>query len=94
MADVVATNMTILVVGGGTKVSLNATFSKTSAAPGQFSVEVYQVQINKKYSAKFNIPVLYYSQRMVVAYGATAKEAGLDGNIVRATKLEEIAAKK
>jgi len=27
-------------------------------------------------------------------YGASAKEAGLDGNIVRATKLEETAAKK
>ena len=57
-------------------------------------VEVYQGQINKKYGTKFNIPVLYYSQLMAVAYGATAKEAGLDGNIVRATKLEEIAAKK
>jgi len=31
---------------------------------------------------------------MAVAYGANAKEAGLDGNIVRATRLEEIAAKK
>jgi hypothetical protein len=30
---------------------------------------------------------------MAVAYGANAKEAGLDGNIIRATKLEEIAAK-
>ena len=60
----------------------------------QMNVEVYQSQINKKYGTKFNIPVLYYSQLMAVAYGATAKEAGLDGNIVRATKLEEIAAKK
>jgi heterodisulfide reductase subunit B len=31
---------------------------------------------------------------MTVAYGGSAKEAGLDGNIVRATQLEEIAAKK
>ncbi|MCR4303195.1 MAG: hypothetical protein NUV63_03060 [Gallionella sp.] len=34
----------------------------------------------------------YYSQLMAVAYGASAKEAGLDGNIVRATQLEKIAA--
>ena len=60
----------------------------------QMNTEVYQGQINKKYGTKFNIPVLYYSQLMTVAYGGTAKEAGLDGNIIRATKLEEIAAKK
>ena len=29
-----------------------------------------------------------------MAYGANAKEAGLDGSIVRATRLEETAAKK
>ena len=34
-----------------------------------------------------------YSQLMTVAYGGTAKEAALDGNINRATKLEEITAK-
>ena len=60
----------------------------------QMNVEVYQDQINKKYGTKFKIPVTYYSQLMAVAYGSSAKEAGLDGNIVRAGKLEEIAAKK
>jgi cation diffusion facilitator CzcD-associated flavoprotein CzcO len=51
MTDVVATNETILVVGGGIS-------------------------------------------GMTVAYGGNAKEAGLDGNIIRATKLEEVAAGK
>lgn len=37
--------------------------------------------------------VVYYSQLMAVAYGANATDAGLDGNIIRAIKLEEIAAK-
>lgn len=59
----------------------------------QMNVEVYQGQINKRYGTKFNIPVTYYSQLMAVAYGGSAKEAGLDGNIVRATKLEELAGK-
>jgi heterodisulfide reductase subunit B len=59
----------------------------------QMNVEVYQGQINKKYNTKFKIPVVYYSQLMAVAYGSNAKEAGLDGNIIRATRLEEIAAK-
>jgi heterodisulfide reductase subunit B len=59
----------------------------------QMNVEVYQGQINKRYGTKFKIPVTYYSQLMAVAYGASAKEAGLDGNIVRATQLEELAAR-
>ncbi|WP_298134169.1 CoB--CoM heterodisulfide reductase iron-sulfur subunit B family protein [Acidiferrobacter sp.] len=59
----------------------------------QMNVEVYQGQINKRYGTKFNIPVAYYSQLMAVAYGASAKEAGLNGQIIRAPRLEEIAAK-
>lgn len=59
----------------------------------QMNVEIYQGQINKKQGTKFNIPVVYYSQLMAVAYGATSKEAGLDGNIIRATQLDAIAGK-
>ncbi|HHC73249.1 MAG TPA: heterodisulfide reductase [Thiotrichales bacterium] len=59
----------------------------------QMNVEVYQGQINQKYNTKFEIPVVYYSQLMSVAYGAGVKEAGLDGQVIRATKLEEIAKK-
>jgi heterodisulfide reductase subunit B len=59
----------------------------------QMNVEVYQGQINKKFGKKYNIPVTYYSQLMAVAYGHDGKASGLDGNIVRATKLEEIASK-
>ncbi len=57
----------------------------------QMNVEIYQEQINKTYSTKFKMPVTYYSQLMTVAYGGTGKEAGLDGQIIRAKKLEEIA---
>ncbi len=59
----------------------------------QANTEVYQGQINKKYGTKFNMPVLYYSQLMTLAYGGTAKEAALDGNVIKARKLEEFAAK-
>lgn len=55
--------------------------------------EVYQGQITKRYGTKFNIPVTYYSQLMAVTYGGTAKEAGLDEQVIRARTLEEIAAK-
>ena len=37
--------------------------------------------------------VTYYSQLLTVAYGGYVKEAGLNGNIIRAKKLEEIASK-
>ncbi|HHB12304.1 MAG TPA: heterodisulfide reductase [Chromatiales bacterium] len=59
----------------------------------QMNVEVYQDQINQKYGTKFHIPVVYYSTLMAVAYGKSAKEAGLDGHIVPAKQLEEIASK-
>jgi len=60
----------------------------------QANVEVYQGQINQRHGTKFNIPVLYYSQLMTLAYGGSAKEAGLDGQVIRAPKLEALAAKK
>jgi heterodisulfide reductase subunit B len=59
----------------------------------QANVEIYQSEINKKQGTKFNIPVVYYSQLMTVAYGGSAKEAGLDGQLIKADKLETIAAK-
>jgi heterodisulfide reductase subunit B len=59
----------------------------------QANVEVYQSEINRKHGTKFKVPVVYYSQLMAVAYGSTAKEAGLDGQLIRAEKLEAIANK-
>jgi heterodisulfide reductase subunit B len=59
----------------------------------QMNVEIYQDSINKNYKTKFNMPVTYYSQLMTVAYGGSAKEAGLDGQVIRAKQLEDIAAK-
>jgi heterodisulfide reductase subunit B len=60
----------------------------------QANVEIYQGEVNKRFGTKFNIPVMYYSQLITIAYGGTAQEAALDGQLVRATKLEEIANKK
>ena len=59
----------------------------------QMNVEVYQEQINKKYGTRFKIPVTYYSTLMSVAFGRSAKDAALKGQIIPAKKLEEIAAK-
>ena len=59
----------------------------------QANVEIYQSEINKKQGTKFNMPVVYYSQLMTVAYGGSAQQAGLDGQLIRAEKLEKIAGK-
>jgi len=59
----------------------------------QMNVEVYQDQINAKYKTKFDMPVVYYSQLMSVAYGKGVQDSGLNGQVIRAKKLEDIASK-
>lgn len=59
----------------------------------QANVEIYQDQINAKYGTKFNMPVVYYSQLISVAYGRNASDSALNGQIIKAKKLEDLAAK-
>ena len=59
----------------------------------QMNVEVYQDQINATYGTKFKMPVVYDSTLMAVAYGHSAREAALDGQISPAKQLDELAAK-
>ncbi len=59
----------------------------------QMNVEVYQGQINDTHGTKFDMPVLYYSQLMSVAFGRSAKDAALNGQIIKSKQLEEIAGK-
>ena len=60
----------------------------------QANVEVYQSEINRRQGTKLAMPVTYYSQLMTVAYGGTAKEAGLDGHLIAPTQLTAIADRK
>ncbi len=58
----------------------------------QTNVEMYQDAINKQYGTSFNIPVVFYSQLMAVAFGMDAKKgASLQRNTIRAEKLEKMA---
>jgi len=57
------------------------------------NVEIYEDEINSKFGSKFDMPVVYYSQLNSVAYGRSAADAALDGQIIKAENLEEIAAK-
>ncbi len=59
----------------------------------QMNVEVYQGQINDTHGTKFDMPVLYYSQLMSVAFGRSAKDAALNGQVIKSKQLEEIANK-
>ena len=59
----------------------------------QMNVELYQEQINRRYGTRFHMPVAYYSTLMAVAYGKDARQAGLDGHVIRARKLEAVAGK-
>lgn len=85
MTDVVATNETVLVVGGG--------ISGVTACMSNERRDLSGPNKQNLFKTKFNMPVMYYSQLMTVAYGGSAKEAGLDGHVIRAKQLEEIAAK-
>jgi heterodisulfide reductase subunit B len=57
----------------------------------QMNVEVYQDQINETYSTKFKMPVVYYSTLMAVAFGRSAADAALGGQVIPAKQLEELA---
>ena len=60
----------------------------------QTNVEMYQDAINKKYGTSFNIPVVFYSQLMAVAFSMDAKrDAALGRNMIRSDKLEGMAKK-
>ncbi len=60
----------------------------------QTNVEMYQDAINKEFGTDFNIPVVFYSQLMAVAFGMDGKkDAALHQNMIKSEKLEEIARK-
>ncbi len=60
----------------------------------QQNVEMYQDAVNKKFGTDHNMPVVFYSQLMAVAFGMDPNtHAALDQNIIAATKLEKMAKK-
>ncbi|MBC8338163.1 MAG: hypothetical protein H8E39_05685 [Alphaproteobacteria bacterium] len=53
---------------------------------------MFQDAVNKKYGTDYNIPVMFFSQLMTVAFGMDAsKDACLDRNTIRSEKLEKMA---
>lgn len=52
----------------------------------QTNLDVYQGRINKKFKSKFDIPILFFTQLMGVAFGIEDKVLGLEKCIVSAEK--------
>ena len=57
----------------------------------QMNVAVYQDQLNETYGTKLQMPVVHYSTLMSVAFGRSGKDSALDGQVIPAKQLEDIA---
>jgi heterodisulfide reductase subunit B len=53
----------------------------------QLNLDAYQASINKTYGTTFNLPIVYFTQLMGVAFGMDSKNLGLTQCIVPATAL-------
>jgi len=58
----------------------------------QANVEIYQSEINKKQGTRFACQWCITRQLMSVAYGGSAKQAGLDGHVIQPKRLQDIGA--
>ncbi len=62
----------------------------TSCPLCQQNVEMYQDAVNKKFGTQHEIPVVFYSQLMAVAFGLDPNtDDALDQNVIRAEKLKK-----
>jgi len=53
----------------------------------QLNLDAYQTAINKKYGTSFNLPIVYFTQLMGIAFGLDTKDLGLNDCIVPATQV-------
>ncbi|HDQ25900.1 MAG TPA: disulfide reductase, partial [bacterium] len=52
----------------------------------QLNLEAYQSKLSRKYKEDLNIPILYFTQLMGVAFGIDPKKLGIDRNFINADK--------
>ena len=53
----------------------------------QTNLDAYQSRVNKKFKTNFNLPVLFFTQLMGVAFGLSEKELGLKTGVVPSERL-------
>jgi heterodisulfide reductase subunit B len=51
----------------------------------QMNLDAFQASINKTYGTNFNLPIVYFTQLMGIAFGMKSKDLGLTQGIVPAT---------
>ena len=59
----------------------------------QTRIEFYEDEISAKFDSNFEMPVVYYGQLTSVACGRSVEDSAADDQLVKAGKLEEVAAK-
>ncbi|MGA2667867.1 MAG: CoB--CoM heterodisulfide reductase iron-sulfur subunit B family protein [Ignavibacteria bacterium] len=52
----------------------------------QMNLEGYQGLINKKYNTNYNMPILFFTQVLGLAFGLNEKELGIDKNLTESIK--------
>ncbi|MBF8274470.1 MAG: heterodisulfide reductase subunit B [Magnetococcales bacterium] len=57
----------------------------------QLNLEVYQGKINQLFGTSYNIPILYYSQLMVLSWGGSWNDAALHQQVVQPDVLKKFA---
>jgi heterodisulfide reductase subunit B len=64
----------------------------------QMNLDVFQPQVNRMFKTDFNIPILYFTQLMGLAFGMTEKELGFGSEVVSAgaalKKISDVAPEK
>jgi heterodisulfide reductase subunit B len=63
----------------------------TSCPMCQVNLECYQAQVNQEYGTRFNVPVVYFTQLIGLAFGVPGKKLGIGSEIVSATPLAPFA---
>jgi heterodisulfide reductase subunit B len=53
----------------------------------QTNLDAYQSRVNKKFKTHYNLPVLFFTQLMGIAFGLGEKELGIKNSIVSAEKV-------
>jgi heterodisulfide reductase subunit B len=53
----------------------------------QMNLEAYQDEINKVYSTKYNLPILFFTQVLGLAFGFSDSELGIDKNLTDRIKI-------
>ena len=53
----------------------------------QTNLDAYQSAVNRKFKTKYNLPVLFFTQLMGIAFGLTSEDLGLKTNIISPQKV-------